>query len=87
MTPFILAMTMYPEVQSKIQAELDSAVGTDRLLTFVDRDSLPYLATAMKGIIRWGPMTPLGAPHCLEQDDVHDGYFIPKGSTIMANIW
>ena len=87
MTSFLLAMTMYPEVQRKIQAELDSVVGTDRLPTFADRDSLPYLATTMKEIIRWGPTTPLGAPHCVEQDDVHNGYFIPKGSIIMANIW
>ena len=87
MTSFLLAMTMYPEVQRKIQAELDSVVGTDRLPTFADRDELPYLATTMKEIIRWGPTTPLGAPHCVEQDDVHDGYFIPKGSIIMPNIW
>jgi cytochrome P450 len=87
MSSFLLAMTMYPEVQRKIQAELDSVVGTDKLPTFADRDSLPYLATAMKEIIRWGPTTPLGAPHCVEKDDMHNGYFIPKGSIIMANIW
>ena len=87
MSSFLLAMTMYPDVQRKIQAELDSVVGTDRLPTFADRDSLPYLATALKEVIRWGPTTPLGAPHCVEQDDVHNGYFIPKGSIIMPNIW
>ncbi|KAH9990147.1 cytochrome P450 [Russula vinacea] len=87
MSSFLLAMTMYPEVQRKIQAEIDANVGTDRLPTFADRDSLPYLATTLKEIIRWGPTTPLGAPHCVEQDDVHNGYFIPKGSIIMANIW
>jgi cytochrome P450 len=87
MTSFLLAMTMYPEVQKKCQAELDSVVGNDRLPTFSDRDSLPYLATMLKEVIRWGPTTPLGAPHCVEQDDVHNGYFIPKGSIIMPNIW
>jgi len=87
MTSFLLAMTMYPEVQKKCQAELDAVVGNDRLPTFADRDSLPYLATTLKEVIRWGPTTPLGAPHCVEQDDVHNGYFIPKGSIIMPNIW
>lgn len=29
----------------------------------------------------------LGAPHRLLEDDVHDGYFIPKGSSVIANIW
>jgi Cytochrome P450 len=87
MSSFLLAMTMYPEVQKKCQAELDAAVGNDRLPTFADRESLPYLATMLREVIRWGPTTPLGAPHCVEQDDVHNGYFIPKGSIIMPNIW
>ena len=87
MTSFLLAMTMYPEIQKKCQDELDAVVGNDRLPTFADRDSLPYLATMLKEVIRWGPTTPLGAPHCVEQDDVHNGYFIPKGSIIMPNIW
>ncbi|KAH9162719.1 cytochrome P450 [Lactarius sanguifluus] len=87
MSSFLLAMTAYPEVQRKCQAELDAVVGNDRLPTFADRDQLPYIATMLKEVIRWGPTTPLGAPHCIEQDDVHDGYLIPKGSIIMANIW
>ncbi|KAH9056252.1 cytochrome P450 [Lactarius vividus] len=87
MSSFLLAMTAYPEVQRKCQAELDKVVGNDRLPTFADRDQLPYIATMLKEVIRWGPTTPLGAPHCIEQDDVHDGYLIPKGSIIMANIW
>ncbi|KAK0432338.1 cytochrome P450 [Armillaria borealis] len=26
-------------------------------------------------------------PHCTSQDDVYNGYFIPKGSLVIANIW
>jgi hypothetical protein len=29
----------------------------------------------------------VGIPHCLEQDDVYDGYFIPAGATIHALEW
>jgi hypothetical protein len=28
-----------------------------------------------------------GLPHLVTQDDIHAGYFIPKGTTIFANIW
>jgi len=37
LTVFIMAMTLYPEVQKKAQAELDHVVGTERLPTFADR--------------------------------------------------
>jgi len=84
---FLLAMTMHPDIQKKAQEELDAVIGPNRLPTLADRDSLPYLNTMLKEAIRWGPTTPLGAPHCIEQDDVHEGYFIPKGSIVMANIW
>jgi cytochrome P450 len=73
MTSLPLAITMYPEVQKKCQAELDAVVGNSRLPTFADRDSLPHLATMLKEVIRWGPTTPLAiAPHCAKQDDVHN---------------
>ena len=26
-------------------------------------------------------------PHLLTQDDVYEGYFIPKGTLVMANVW
>jgi hypothetical protein len=29
----------------------------------------------------------LGVPHALSQDDVYEGYFIPKGTWIMPNMW
>ena len=29
----------------------------------------------------------VGIPHCLEEDDIYDGYFIPAGATIHALEW
>lgn len=35
----------------------------------------------------WNPPVPLGVPHCLAQDDIYNGYFLPKGASVISNIW
>ena len=30
---------------------------------------------------------PLGVPHATTEDDVYDGYFIPKGTVVIGNAW
>ncbi|KAG2346478.1 cytochrome P450 [Suillus weaverae] len=82
-----LAMTLFPDVQKKAQAEIDAVVGPDRLPTFADRDSLPYIDALVKEVLRWNVVTPTGFPHCVTEDDIHDGYYIPKGSLVIPNVW
>lgn len=53
-------MLLYPEVQRKAQEQLDAVVGRDRLPTFDDLESLPYIQAVVKEMLRWQPVTPLG---------------------------
>lgn len=62
METFILAMTQYPEVQRKAQAEIDRVVGNSRLPDYSDQDELPYVDAVLKEVLRWHPVTPLGMP-------------------------
>lgn len=55
---FFLAMTLYPDVQKKAQAEIDAVVGPDRLPSFSDRASLPYIEALAKEILRWNAVLP-----------------------------
>ena len=57
---FALAMTLYPEVQRRAQAELDAVVGPHRLPNFSDQPSLPYVDAIVKETLRWNPVVPLG---------------------------
>lgn len=82
-----LAMTLFPDVQKRAQAEIDAVVGPDRLPSFADRDSLPYTEAIIKEVLRWSVVFPSGFPHCVAEDDIHDGYYIPKGSLVLPNIW
>ena len=81
-----LALTCYPEVVRKAQAQLDQVLG-GRLPDFGDRESLPYLTAILKETFRWNPVTPICIPHCTTAEDVYKGYRIPKGATIVPNAW
>jgi cytochrome P450 len=83
----MLAMVHYPEVQKKAQAEIDEVVGRDRMPTFEDRQNLPYLRAMVREVLRWRPPGPLGVPHKSSADDWYEGYFIPKGSVVITNVW
>jgi cytochrome P450 len=72
-------MAMHPEFQTKAQEEIDSVIGTHRLPEFEDRPLLPYVEAVYREVMRWKPVLPLGLPHATTEDDVYDGYFIPKG--------
>lgn len=80
-------MTLEPGVQRKAQEEIDRVVGATRVPGVADRANLPYVDAVVKEILRWHPVAPMGLPHMSVEDDMWEGYFIPKGSLLMSNIW
>ena len=61
---FFLALTLYPEVARKAQAEIDAVVGNDRLPTFKDRPYLPYINALTMEVFRWNTVVPTGMTRC-----------------------
>ncbi|KAH9478084.1 Cytochrome P450 monooxygenase 208 [Psilocybe cubensis] len=84
---FIYLMVCNPDIQRKAQAEIDSVLGGKRLPTYEDRPCMPYNEAIYREVLRWRPPGSVGVPHCSIEDDFYDGYFIPKGSTLLGNIW
>ncbi|KAI1425062.1 cytochrome protein [Xylaria sp. FL1777] len=84
---FILAMTLFPDVQIKAREEIDRVIGTSRLPTFSDREDLPYIEAVLKESWRWHTVAPMGVAHSTSADDVVEGYHIPKGTIVLPNIW
>ncbi|KAI0771956.1 cytochrome P450 [Trametes elegans] len=84
---FFLAMTLHPDVQKKAQAEIEAVVGTDRLPTAEDRENLPYVNAVFLEVLRWNNVAPLAIPHRVIEDDFYNGYFIPKDTIVIANVW
>jgi cytochrome P450 len=83
---FTMASVLHPESVGKAQEELDSVVGQNRLPSFDDTSSLPYVNAFIKEVLRWRPVAPMVA-HSALQDDEYRGYHIPKGATIIGNQW
>ncbi|EPS96087.1 hypothetical protein FOMPIDRAFT_1131071 [Fomitopsis schrenkii] len=84
---FILYMLSHPCALEKARAEIDRAVGLDRLPDFSDEEQLPYFMACLKETMRLRPATPLALPHAAVEDDFYKGYHIPKGSTVIGNVW
>jgi cytochrome P450 len=84
---FFLAMMLFPDVQKKAQEELDRVIGGGRLPTSADKGTLPYIDAIVKETHRWHPVAPMALPHSSTQDDVINGYRIPKGSLLLPNNW
>ncbi|KAJ7147104.1 cytochrome P450 [Mycena crocata] len=74
-------------VERKAQSEIDSVTGFSRLPIFEDRQSLPYVEAIFREVMRWRPVAPLGVAHATSEDDIYKGFFIPKGTTVLSNIW
>ncbi|TCD68006.1 hypothetical protein EIP91_011675 [Steccherinum ochraceum] len=86
MSTFFLAMTLNSEVQFRAQEELDRVIGSGRLPTYGDRDGLPYVMAVMTEVLRWH--TPLPCVYRTStKDDVYEGCFVAKGSTLLVNLW
>ncbi|KAF9481944.1 cytochrome P450 [Pholiota conissans] len=84
---FFLAMLHHPGIMRKAQVELDSVVGSSRMPDFEDAGSLPYIQAIIKESMRWRPIAPLAVPHNLIADDTYNSMYLPKDSTVVANLY
>ncbi|GAA96807.1 uncharacterized protein L969DRAFT_97149 [Mixia osmundae IAM 14324] len=83
---FVLAMVHHPMVARKIQEELDSVVGRDRMPTFADEAKLPYTRAAILEVQRWRTLVPISLARRVLEDDVYQGYTIPKNAIVWPNL-
>ncbi|KAL2551587.1 Cytochrome [Forsythia ovata] len=89
LTEWVMAeLVLHPEVQEKLQAELDSAVG-NRSVADADVAKLPYLQAVIKETLRVHPPGPLLSWARLSTADVHlsNGMVVPANTTAMVNMW
>ncbi|PNF32313.1 hypothetical protein B7P43_G16248 [Cryptotermes secundus] len=79
----------YPAVQTKMQQELDTEVGRDRLPSLDDRARLPYNEAFLREVMRKVSIVPMAVGHRATEDTQLSGYNIPKVSscTYISKFW
>ncbi|XP_049963436.1 methyl farnesoate epoxidase-like isoform X2 [Schistocerca serialis cubense] len=83
----IMYMILYPEVQEKVQKELDTVVGHSRRISLEDRPRLPYFEAVIAEISRINTTAPMCPPHVALKDTTLHGYNIPKGTWFFISLW
>ncbi|KAL3838997.1 hypothetical protein ACJIZ3_023588 [Penstemon smallii] len=83
----IAELIRHPKILAQVQQELDSVVGKNRLVTESDLAQLPFFQAVIKENFRLHPSTPLSLPRVAQESCEINGYLIPKGSTLLVNVW
>jgi hypothetical protein len=85
---FIQAMVLYPAAQRAAQATADEVWGEEfPSLADFENPKAQYIRACVKETLRWMPTAILGIPHSPVRDDEYMGYKIPKGATVVYNVW
>ncbi|XP_050215357.1 cytochrome P450 CYP82D47-like [Mercurialis annua] len=76
-----------PQVMRKAQREIDAYIGRERQVRESDINYLVYLNAIVKETMRLYPPGPLSVPHESMEDCTVAGYYIPRGTRLLTNIW
>ncbi|XP_035390325.1 cytochrome P450 2M1-like isoform X2 [Electrophorus electricus] len=79
----LLLMMKHPDVQARVQKEIDVVVGPDRWPSLDDRQNLPYTDAVIHEIQRSMDLAPTAVPHKMLRDTEFNNYLIPKGTVIL----
>ncbi|XP_059044548.1 cytochrome P450 1B1 [Mustela lutreola] len=83
----LILFTRYPDVQARVQAELDQVVGRDRLPCLDDQPKLPYVMAFLYEAMRFSSFVPVTIPHATTTSASVLGYHIPKDTVVFVNQW
>ena len=80
-------LILQPDVMEQAQRELDTVVGTDRLVQESDIPNLPYLQAITKEAFRMHPVLPLSVLHLSTRACEVLGFKIPAHTRLLFNVF
>uniref|UniRef100_A0A803K0V6 Uncharacterized XB5769266 n=1 Tax=Xenopus tropicalis TaxID=8364 RepID=A0A803K0V6_XENTR len=82
----LLYMLLYPDVQRKVQEEIDKVIGKSRKPVMADVLQMSYTNAVIHEIQRCADLVPLSLIHMTYRDTEVQGFSIPKGVAVCPNL-
>ena len=79
---FIVELANHPDIQERMQREIDRVVPGVRYPSLDDKAQLPYTEAVILEVMRRHTVVPLSLPHATLTDTTTSGYFVPGGSLV-----
>ncbi|XP_077306135.1 cytochrome P450 2K1-like [Lithobates pipiens] len=79
----MLLMMKYPEIQKKVQEEIQTQIKQGQLPTIDDRRNMPYTEAVIHEIQRFINLVPLNVSHKTSNDVYFRGYCIPRDTEVI----
>ncbi|KAL5006519.1 hypothetical protein ScPMuIL_015325 [Solemya velum] len=87
LTGFFAILIHHPEVQRRIQEEIDRVIGSERSPELSDRLEMPYTKAVVLETLRYMSPVPIPVPRRASEDIHVDDYLIEKGSLVFYFLW
>nr|XP_045008397.1 cytochrome P450 2D20-like [Jaculus jaculus]XP_045008398.1 cytochrome P450 2D20-like [Jaculus jaculus] len=82
----LLLMILHPDVQRRVQQEIDEVIGQARSPEMADQAHMPFTNAVIHEVQRFADIVPVNLPHLTTRDIEVQGFLIPKGTTLLTNL-
>ncbi|XP_033647428.1 cytochrome P450 2U1-like [Asterias rubens] len=82
----MMLMALHPNIQRKVQSEIDDVIGGSRQPSMADSPNMPYTNAAILETLRIRPAVPLAVPHQTKEETLLNGYTVPRNTCVLINI-
>ncbi|OZJ06759.1 hypothetical protein BZG36_00265 [Bifiguratus adelaidae] len=83
----IAELANHPYIQEDLHEEVGKVMKADDSPSYNNAFNIPLLQACIRETMHLHPAGPLGLPHATSKDDIYNGYFIPKESTVILNLY
>ncbi|XP_044278275.1 cytochrome P450 2D14-like [Varanus komodoensis] len=82
----MIYMVFHPEVQKRVQEEIDTVIGKLRSPVMEDQLSMPYVSAVIHEIQRLADIVPLAFPYITYKDAEVGEFVIPKETLVVSHV-